>query len=104
MQILDQTSGFLMASGAAAALWRQWREGGSWLVQVPLSQTGHWLRGLGRVTEGLQIGRPESTPWLTDEISGFGLLRAIRPSAQHARTPAGYARSSVPPGTDRPAW
>lgn len=104
MQILDQTSGFLMASGAAAALWRQWREGGSWLVQVSLAQTGHWLRGLGRVTEGLQIGRPESTPWLTDEISGFGLLRAIRPSAQHARTPAGYARSSVPPGTDRPAW
>src|SRR5690606_12386961 len=30
MQILDQASGFLMAFGAAAALWRQQREGGSW--------------------------------------------------------------------------
>lgn len=104
MQILDQASGFLMAFGAAAALWRQWREGGSWLVQVSLAQTGHWLRGLGRITDGLQIGRPELTPWLTDEMSGFGLLRAVCPSAQLARTPAGYARPSVPPGTDRPAW
>lgn len=104
MQILDQASGFLMAFGAAAALWRQWHEGGSWLVQVSLAQTGHWLRGLGRVTDGLQIDRPELTPWLTDEMSGFGLLRAVRPSAQLARTPAGYARPSMPPGTDRPAW
>jgi len=103
MQILDQASGFLMAFGAAAALWRQWCEGGSWLVQVSLAQTGHWLRGLGRVTDGLQIDRPDLTPWLTDEMSGFGLLRAVRPSAQLARTPAGYARPSVPPGTDRRA-
>ena len=36
--------------------------------------------------------------------SGFGLLRAVRPSAQLARTPAGYARPSVPPGTDRSNW
>ncbi len=49
MQILDQVSGFLMAFGAAAALWRQSREGGCWHVQVSLAQTGHWLRGLGRI-------------------------------------------------------
>jgi crotonobetainyl-CoA:carnitine CoA-transferase CaiB-like acyl-CoA transferase len=104
MQILDQASGFLMAFGAAAALWRQSREGGSWHVQVSLAQTGHWLRGLGRIEEGLRAGRPDLSPWLADEVSGFGLLRAVRPSAQMARTPAGYARPSVPPGTDRPNW
>lgn len=104
MQILDQASGFLMAFGAAAALWRQSREGGSWHVQVSLAQTGHWLRGLGRIEEGLRAGRPDLSPWLADEVSGFGLLRAVRPSAQLARTPAGYARPSVPPGTDRSNW
>ncbi|WP_225782992.1 CoA transferase [Xenophilus sp. Marseille-Q4582] len=104
MQILDQASGFFMAFGAAAALWRQQREGGSWHVQVSLAQTGHWLRGLGRVAHGLRAGKPDLTPWLADESSGFGRLRAVRPSAQLSRTPAGYARTSVPPGTDEPNW
>ncbi len=47
MQMLDMASGFLMAFGAAAVLWRQQREGGSWHVEVSLAQTGHWLRGFG---------------------------------------------------------
>ncbi|MFS2055897.1 CoA transferase, partial [Variovorax sp. CT11-76] len=45
MQILDEATGYLIAFGAAAALHRQQREGGSWLVRVSLAQTGHWLRG-----------------------------------------------------------
>jgi crotonobetainyl-CoA:carnitine CoA-transferase CaiB-like acyl-CoA transferase len=104
MQILDQASGFLMAFGAAAALWRQSRVGGSWHVQVSLAQTGHWLRGLGRIEEGLRAGKPDLSPWLADEISHFGQLRAVRPSAQLSKTPAGYARPSAPPGTDAPVW
>ncbi|MFD2112159.1 CoA transferase [Thiorhodococcus fuscus] len=104
MQILDQASGFLMAFGAATALWRQQREGGSWHVQVSLAQTGHWLRGLGRIDNGLLASRPDLSPWLADEPSGFGLLRAVRPSARLSRTPAGYARPSVPPGTHGPSW
>jgi len=104
MQILDQASGYLMAFGAAAALWRQQHEGGSWHVQVSLAQTGHWLCGLGRVREGLTAARPDFTPWIEDAASGFGPMRAIRPSAQLARTPAGYARPSVPPGSDAAAW
>lgn len=104
MQILDQASGFLIAFGAAAALWRQRQEGGSWHVQVSLAQTGHWLRGLGRVPGGLQAVKPDLAPWLATQASGFGQLCAVRPAAQLARTPAGYARPSVPPGTDPPQW
>ncbi len=104
MQILDQASGYLMAFGAAAALWRQQHEGGSWHVQVSLAQTGHWLRGLGRIDDGLTAPRPDFTPWVEDAASGFGRMRAIRPSALLARTPAGYARPSVPPGSDPAAW
>lgn len=104
MQILDQASGFLIAFGAAAALWRQRQEGGSWHVQVSLAQTGHWLRGLRRVPGGLQAVKPDLAPWLATQASGFGQLCAVRPAAQLARTPAGYARPSVPPGTDPPQW
>jgi crotonobetainyl-CoA:carnitine CoA-transferase CaiB-like acyl-CoA transferase len=104
MQILDMASGFLMAFGAAAALHRQQREGGSWHVQVSLAQTGHWLRGLGRIDRGCDAIAPGIDPFLETSPSGFGLLRAVRPAARLARTPAGFARPSVPPGTDAPHW
>lgn len=104
MQILDEATGYFMAMGAAAALWRQQREGGSWHVQLSLAQTGQWLRGLGRVPGGLGIRKPELTPWLERMTSGFGDLVAIRHSAVLGRTPAAWARPSMPPGSDPPIW
>ncbi|BBU32441.1 CoA transferase (plasmid) [Burkholderia sp. THE68] len=104
MQMLDMASGFLMAFGAAAALWKQQREGGSWHVQVSLAQTGHWLRGLGRVDGGLKTAKPDFAPYVERYESGFGELMAVRPSAQFARTPAGYARDAAPPGTSAARW
>ncbi|HEY2256556.1 MAG TPA: CoA transferase [Variovorax sp.] len=104
MQILDEATGYLMAMGAAAALWRQQREGGSWHVQVSLAQTGQWLRGLGRVADGLKIAIPDKTPYLETSASGFGALCGFRHSAQLARTPAAWTRPSVPPGTDPARW
>lgn len=105
MQILDQATGYLMAFGAAAALWRQQREGGSWHVQVSLAQTGHWLRGLGRIDQGLTAAQPDFAPYLDGGgASGFGHLLAVRPSIGLARTPVGFDRPSVPPGTDTAAW
>ncbi|GJH10421.1 CoA transferase [Caballeronia novacaledonica] len=104
MQMLDMASGFLMAFGAAAALWKQQREGGSWHVQISLAQTGHWLRGLGRIEDGLKAAKPDFAPYVGRYESGFGELMAVRPSAQLARTPAGYARDSEPPGTSAARW
>jgi len=104
MQILDEATGYLMAFGAAVALCRQQREGGSWHVQVSLAQTGQWLRGLGRVANGLAHARPPAEPWLEPSDSGFGRLLAVRHSAQLARTPAGWPRPSMPPGSSAPVW
>lgn len=104
LQILDEATGYLIAFGAAAALRRQQREGGSWHVQVSLAQTGHWLRTLGRVPHGLRAQAPDRTPWLETSASGFGVLRSVRHSAVLERTPAGWTRLAVPPGTDAPAW
>ena len=104
MQILDQASGYLIALGAASALWRQQREGGSWQVQVSLAQTAHWLRSLGRVENGLAAASPLRDPYLESVPSGFGELAAVRPSATLSRTPAGYTRPAVPPGHSRAHW
>lgn len=104
MQILDEATGYLIAFGAAAALWRQQREGGSWHVQVSLAQTGQWLRGLGRVPGGLSIARPELQPYVETGPSGFGELAALRHAAQLSRTPAAWPRPSMPPGSHAPVW
>ena len=104
MQILDEATGYLMAFGAAAALWRQQREGGSWHVQVSLAQTGQWQRARERQPDGPKAPRPALKPDLDASSSGFGELLAIRHSAQLARTPARWTRPSMPPGSHRPAW
>ncbi|RSZ33235.1 MULTISPECIES: CoA transferase [unclassified Variovorax] len=104
MQILDEATGYLIAFGAAAALWRQQQQGGSWHVQVSLAQTGQWLRSLGRVQGGLSAGRPELKPYVEVSDSGFGRLAALRHSAQLQRTPVAWVRPSMPPGSDLPVW
>lgn len=104
MQILDQASGYLIAFGAAAALWRQQREGGSWHVQVSLAQTGHWLRQLGRVAGGLSAQAPALAPFLETTDSAWGRLCAVRHSAQLGRTPAAWTRPSVRPGDSPARW
>ncbi|WP_431276031.1 CoA transferase [Variovorax ureilyticus] len=104
MQILDEATGYLIAMGAAAALWRQQREGGSWHVRVSLAQTGQWLRGLGRVEGGLRIGMPDRAPFLETSASGFGALCGLSHSARLSRTPAMWSRPSMPPGSHPPTW
>ncbi|VTU24823.1 CoA transferase [Variovorax sp. RA8] len=104
MQILDEATGYLIAMGAAAALWRQQREGGSWHVQVSLAQTGQWLRGLGRIPGGFEMPRPKIEPWLESAASGFGELRSMRLSARLARTPLAWRWPSMPPGSHPARW
>ena len=104
-QVLDHASGHLMAFGAMAALHRRMVQGGSWHVQVSLARTARWLRGLGRMPGGLAIPDPGDAPDLTETApSGFGEMRAVRHSAGLSATPAGYARPSMPLGSDAAAW
>lgn len=103
-QILDCATGLLMAFAAQAARLRQAREGGSWLVRLSLAQTGHWLRSLGRVANGLAAIKPSIKPYLETTESGWGKLVAARHAARFSHTPAGWDRPSVRPGTHPPAW
>lgn len=107
MQILDYATGFLMAFATSAALVRQQQEGGTWHVKVSLAQTGHWLRSLGRVATEWGADAPalpDRAAFLEHYASGFGELVAMRHSAKFSRTPAGWHRPAVPPGTHTPKW
>ncbi len=109
MQILDFSTGYLMAFGLQAALWRQATQGGSWLVEVSLAETGHWLRGLGRLSDGFKASKPDFKRYQQACLCGFGprgqsTLRHVGHAARFAHTPAASARPSMPPGSHAPVW
>lgn len=106
-QALDHASGYLLALGAMAALLRRAEEGGSWLVRVSLAGTGQWLRGLGRLADGLATPDPDQAAvadLLEESASGFGRLTAIRHAAQMSETPAHWDRPAMPLGSHAAAW
>jgi len=106
-QMLDHATGYMMAFGAMMAKARQSREGGSWHVRVSLAQTGRWLWNLGRVADGFKTGdlKGETVKPFIEEIpSGFGPLRSVTPSAILSKTPAFWARRSMPLGSHPPQW
>ena len=107
VQALDHATGYLLAAGALAALHRRATEGGSWHVRVSLARTGHWIRGLGRVANGLACPAPQRTDiagFLEESDSGFGRLSAVRHAAVLSATPAHWTLPSVPRGTHPPRW
>lgn len=106
-QVLDHAAGYLLAVGAMAALHRRATEGGSWHVRVSLAQTAQWLRGLGRIEEGLKAPdqRIDDISDLLEAVpSGFGMLTTVRHAAQLAETPARWEQPSVPLGSDAAEW
>ena len=106
-QVLDHAAGSLLALGAMAGLHRRAAEGGSWHVRVSLAQVGQWLRGLGRVPDGLKA--PEQkiddvSDLLEAVPSGFGMLTVVRHAAHLSETPARWTLPSEPLGTHAPEW
>jgi hypothetical protein len=104
MQIIDHCTGFLIAMCVAAALIRQREQGGTWHVNLSLAQTGHWLRGLGRVADGFGVSVPDAEEYLETCESGFGQLRALRHSAKLSHMDVPWQRPSMPPGSHPPVW
>jgi crotonobetainyl-CoA:carnitine CoA-transferase CaiB-like acyl-CoA transferase len=107
---IDYLTGYLMAFGAAVALGRRVREGGSWLVRISLAQTGRWLVGRGQVPETeLKDVAKEFTPaelarWSTTSETPAGRLHHLAPVLGLSETPPRWARPSVPLGYHEPVW
>ena len=106
-QAIDHATGYLMAFGAMTALARRVTEGGSWHVRVSLAQTGHWIRSLGRVADGLACPDPgfdDVRDRLEESDSSFGRITTVRHAAMMAETPPRWTRPSVSLGTHAPVW
>jgi len=106
-QILDHTTGYLMAFGAMMAKARQSSEGGSWHVRVSLAQTGRWIWNLGRLPDGLKAAKLKAeaiAPFIEPVESGFGPLEAVAHAAKLSKTPAYWARPAMPLGSHPPQW
>jgi crotonobetainyl-CoA:carnitine CoA-transferase CaiB-like acyl-CoA transferase len=98
-QALDHGTGWLAAYGAMTALHRRATEGGSWHVRLSLARTAEWLHDLGTQSDGEELSEVDSTPWLAETDSDFGLL-------QHIRIPCATVEPAGPrrPGRDPAAW
>lgn len=109
-QALDHTSGYFLATGIMAALYKRATEGGSYSVDVSLAGSMKYLRSLGQYDgksgfECEDISRPEQVEDLLEtRESGFGLLRAVRHSAQVEGLSVGWDLMPQPLGSDQPVW
>jgi len=106
-QALDHSTGYLIALGIQQARIRRASDGGSWLVRASLAQTGSWIRGLGRVANGLAAHDPglaDVGDLLECSESAFGDLIAVRHAGCLSNKPPRWVRPAVPLGTHEPGW
>ena len=107
---IDYLTGYLMAFGAMVALARRVREGGSWMVQISLAQTGRWLLSRGQVPEAelrdvpAEFTAGEIEIWSTASDVPGGRLGHLAPVVQLSETQPYWARPSVPLGYHQPEW
>ena len=106
-QAQDHASGYLAAFGTLVALTRRATQGGSYLVRVSLAQTGHWLKGLGRIAE-TDLVEPDNkavADLLEITETPFGSIEHMGPAvASMSETPMHWSLPSVPLGSHAARW
>ena len=105
-QALDHGTGYIGVLGAISALQKQLTEGGSWLVDISLAQTGHYLTSLGRQNK-IHIedtNRQNKIEYLEKRESPFGTVEYTKPAAILSETPGGWDLPPSPFGTYSPEW
>ncbi|KAF1972358.1 CoA-transferase family III [Bimuria novae-zelandiae CBS 107.79] len=108
-QALDHGSGYLLATGIMAALYKRERHGGVYEVHVSLAGTMKYLRSLGQAPENI-LGRSDFPKtealeeFMESRNSAFGNLKAITHSARIDGVSVGYTTMPKPLGSDDPVW
>ena len=101
----DYLTGYLAALGTMAALARRAEEGGSYLVQASLCQTGQWLSGLGATCDpDAASGLAGISELLVTTPTAEGDLRHLPPTATMTATPPRWDRPPPAFGADQPSW
>jgi crotonobetainyl-CoA:carnitine CoA-transferase CaiB-like acyl-CoA transferase len=101
----DYSTGFLAAYGALTALARRATEGGSWHVQVSLSQTSTWYQSLGDDVDAAAAAPVDVTPFLDEmDTPAVGRISYLRPAVTMSETPPRWELPPAPHGTHEAAW
>ncbi len=101
----DYSTGYLAAYGAMVALARRATIGGSWHVQVSLSQTSMWYQRLGddRDREAARLGDPGEFLGIMD-TEHYGRVQYLRPALSMSETEPRWDLPPAPSGTHEPRW
>lgn len=101
----DYTTGYFAALGAMMALRRRAVQGGSWLVQVSLSQTSMWYYRLGHdLDREAATGLGDLSSFLEERETAYGHLRYLRPALQMSETLPHWSVPTTPLGAGQPVW
>ncbi|HUP87479.1 MAG TPA: CoA transferase [Acidimicrobiales bacterium] len=101
----DYTTGFFAAYGALTALAKRATEGGSWHVQVSLSQTSTWYQSLGDDVDPAASSSIDVTPFLDGmDTPAVGRISYLRPAVTMSKTPPRWDLPPAPHGTHDAVW
>ncbi|KAG9855781.1 CoA-transferase family III, partial [Aureobasidium melanogenum] len=110
-QALDHASGYLLATGVIAALYRRVVRGGAWRVDVSLAGTMKYLRSLGQYpgSSGFRCKdykKQADLPaeYLETRETGFGCMTAVKHSAKISGCEVGWEIMPKPLGSDSAEW
>lgn len=109
-QALDHGSGYLLATGIMAALYKRATEGGSYEIKVSLAGVMRYLRSLGQYEgksgfDRRDFKRPEDvTEYLETRQTGLGELQAIKHAARINGIDVGWKHMPKLLGSDDAVW
>lgn len=109
-QALDHGSGYLLATGIMAALYKRATKGGSYEVKVSLAGVMRYLRSLGQYEgksgfDRKDFKRPEDvTEYLETRQTGLGELQAVKHAARIHGIDVGWKHMPKPMGSDDAVW
>jgi crotonobetainyl-CoA:carnitine CoA-transferase CaiB-like acyl-CoA transferase len=102
-QLLDHGTGYLCAAAALDGLRRQAEVGGTWVRELSLARTAHWLLG-EPATERRPAVPATDTSWLTEVPSADGPVTTVTPPGSLDGTPLRWTGLPLRYGTDPARW
>ncbi|RMZ92752.1 hypothetical protein DV736_g62, partial [Chaetothyriales sp. CBS 134916] len=110
-QALDHASGYFLAAGIIAALYRRAVEGGSYQVEVSLAGTMRYLRSLGQYEDASGFDCPNylkqedvESEFLETKDTALGSLVAVSHAASIDDVDIGWDIVPKPLGADKAEW
>jgi crotonobetainyl-CoA:carnitine CoA-transferase CaiB-like acyl-CoA transferase len=102
-QLLDHGTGYLCAAAALDGLRRQGEVGGTWVRELSLARTAHWLLG-EPATERRPAVPATDSDWLTEVPSADGPVTTVTPPGSLDGTPLRWPELPLRYGTDAARW